>query len=160
MIDVLSGFFVAYFSARGRAFSSRLPTPRFLFQLFMLHFCFQPFPLRVSAQLCRFKLTLLAFQFRPVGKRGLILFIAGASGQQPHITPLLVYAGCCYVTVTIYCVCVCVCDRTNTLHHSETYVRAMDLKWSNLVNKVISRLIWKRVNIFIDWLILTTCQFV
>ena len=75
------------FLARGRAYLSRQPTPRFLFQLSMS---------QISVQLC-FKLNGPAFHFASVGKKGLILFTPKASGQQPPTTPLPVYTGCCYV---------------------------------------------------------------
>ena len=57
---------------------------RFSFQLSMRLFA----PL-VSARLSRFKLNRLAFQFVPVGKKGLVLFTSRVSGQQPTTTPLL-----------------------------------------------------------------------
>ena len=99
---VLSGFFsVMHF--HHVVFSSQLLIPSFLFQLFILHFCFQPLTPCVSAQLSYFKLNCPAFQLALVGKRGLILFTSGASSQQTPITPLPVYAGCCYMTVTPLC---------------------------------------------------------
>ena len=102
MIYQASSLLLFFFSRTWSCLFFPTADAAFSFQLFVLHFCFQLFTLRVSVQLCHFKLNCPTFHFAPVGKRGLILFTLGASGQQPPTTLLSAYAGCCYVTITKY----------------------------------------------------------